>query len=253
MQTVPCDNGISQELLLLRNHEPAETLLLASLLNSGMYCLDVGANIGYYALLERKIVGRNGKVIALEPSPTAFTYLRRNLSLNQFNDVETHRVALGKNEGSVSMVLDQKTNLSRINDFVNNSESAEILDVPMESLDSFTKIKTLTRIDLIRMDIEGYEGIVILNGQVSLKKFKPLLLIEVHAALLGKKDLKNLLMNLKELGYSKVYFIERNFEILDVIWKMSKRNIRLMSFDELIQKVDKGQIPNIFTALFKFQ
>jgi len=252
MQTVPCDVGISKELLLLRNHEPTETRLLTALLKNGMYCLDVGANIGYYALLERKIVGKSGKVIALEPSPVSFTYLVKNLSLNQFNDVETYQLALGKNNRSASMILDQKSNLSKISDFSSDSQSANSLDVHMDSLDSFIETNKPIKIDLIRMDIEGYEEIVILNGQITLKKFKPLLLIEIHAALIGEKNLRRLLLTLKGIGYSKVYFIERNFEILDVVWGTGKSNIHPTSFVELEQKIDKGQIPNIFTALFRF-
>jgi hypothetical protein len=159
---------------------------------------------------------------------------------------------LGKNNRSASMILDQKSNLSKISDFSSDSQSANSLDVHMDSLDSFIETNKPIKIDLIRMDIEGYEEIVILNGQITLKKFKPLLLIEIHAALIGEKNLRRLLLTLKGIGYSKVYFIERNFEILDVVWGTGKSNIHPTSFVELEQKIDKGQIPNIFTALFRF-
>jgi hypothetical protein len=61
MLLIPNDKGISSELLLFRTHEPLSTKILKKLLEH-MTCIDIGSNIGYYALLERKIVGEKGKV-----------------------------------------------------------------------------------------------------------------------------------------------------------------------------------------------
>jgi len=60
---IPNDKGISERLLLFNVHEPLVTKLLIRELKEGMTCLEVGGNLGYYATLESKIVGDEGKII----------------------------------------------------------------------------------------------------------------------------------------------------------------------------------------------
>ena len=81
LSVIPNDTGISSELLMFKTHEPLTTKLISKKLTSGMICLDIGSNIGYYALLEHKLVGKEGKVIAIEPSPLNFQYLQKNIKL----------------------------------------------------------------------------------------------------------------------------------------------------------------------------
>ena len=78
MSLLPNDDGISTELALFNIHEPLNTQLIAKNLNKGMICFDIGANIGYYTLLESKIIGDSGKIIAIEPSPLNFQQLKKN-------------------------------------------------------------------------------------------------------------------------------------------------------------------------------
>ena len=53
-----------------------------------MVCLDIGANIGYYVTLESKMIGDQGKIIAIEPSPLNFDYLKRNMMLQTTKNIE---------------------------------------------------------------------------------------------------------------------------------------------------------------------
>ncbi len=66
---VPNDEGISTELALFNVHEPLTTKILKTNLKTGMVCLDIGSNIGYFVSLESNIVGDSGKIYAIEPSP----------------------------------------------------------------------------------------------------------------------------------------------------------------------------------------
>ena len=74
LEVIPGDKGTSLELLLFNTHEPISTKIVSKLLQPGMVCLDIGANIGYYVSLENSIVGKSGKIIAIEPSPENFEY-----------------------------------------------------------------------------------------------------------------------------------------------------------------------------------
>ena len=80
---VPNDKGISRELLIFKVHEPIHTMLIKKEIKQGMTCLDVGSNIGYYASLESKLVGEEGKVICIEPSPINFRYLQKKFEVTR--------------------------------------------------------------------------------------------------------------------------------------------------------------------------
>jgi FkbM family methyltransferase len=77
--------------------EASGTLALARYIQFGFYCVDVGANRGYYTLLMALACGREGRVLACEPNPLlAETYLPRNVALNGFQDrVEVCRKVIG--------------------------------------------------------------------------------------------------------------------------------------------------------------
>lgn len=79
-----------------------------------MVCLDIGANIGYYTLLESKIVGKNGRVIAIEPSPVNFPQLQKNIKIQDASNIEAHQLAGGNINGKINFLLDKHSNLSRI-------------------------------------------------------------------------------------------------------------------------------------------
>src|SRR5690606_8002217 len=64
------DKGISRTLLLFGERELEHKIMLERVLRSGMTVLDIGANIGYYALMARGIIGPSGTLIAVEPSPS---------------------------------------------------------------------------------------------------------------------------------------------------------------------------------------
>ena len=159
MGLIPNDKGISAELLLFKKHEPLHTDLLSRELKEGMVCLDIGSNIGYFATLESKLVGRDGKVISIEPSPPNFKYLQKNVKLQKINNIETHNIACGDKDGTVKFAVSNRSNWSRVlseneNDSTYN-ENLTIVEVPIKKIDTFLIENPQKKIDLIRMDIEG--------------------------------------------------------------------------------------------------
>ena len=93
MSLLPNDRGISAELMLFKKHEPLHTKLLSRELKSGMVCVDIGSNIGYFALLESKLVGKKGKVISIEPSPPNFKCLEKNVKFQNTSNIEPYNFA----------------------------------------------------------------------------------------------------------------------------------------------------------------
>jgi len=241
----PNDKGISAELLSFGSHEPLSTDLVTSVIKPGMTCIELGSNIGYYAVLESKIVGKNGKVIAIEASPDNYKYLQKNSKLQNFSNMETYNFVLGDHNGEVNFLTKSISNWSRImkdNEKPNPSDS--ISKLPMKTLDSFLEEKKLDRVDFARMDVEGYEYNIYQGMKKTIEKFKPSLLIEFHLNILGKSKTKKFLSELKNDGYETNYYTPR---LLDNHFLADKKYIQNYSIDEVIQKLDEGSIPIAFT------
>ena len=249
LEILPDDDGISTELALFKTHEPLNTKLLGNYLKKGMVCLDVGANIGYYTILESKIIGNEGKVIAIEPSPINFPLLKKNLEREKLDNVETFCLAGGNTDGSLKFLLDRQSNLSRILKEGEKSKSSDtIVDVPVKKLDNFVDELKLEKIDFLRMDVEGYEYYIYKGFRKSLRKFKPMIQMEFHCMLMGKEKTRELLNMLKEDGYEMEYYIVRE---LDRPTVMNEKDVKEFSISQIIDLLKKGKNPPTFLTLLR--
>ncbi len=178
----PRQGAIHQDLFEYKKREPLCTdyLLHASVLKEGDTVLDIGANIGYYVLVESQLVGKTGKIYAVEPVTRNYNLLKKNLQLNHLENVSAFRYAMGGSVAESEIYVSNKSNLCAM---TRNMASGIILGkekVPMQTVDSFLKDKPLP--DLIRMDVEGYEY-EILKGMTQTLKGKPRILMELHYGL----------------------------------------------------------------------
>jgi FkbM family methyltransferase len=231
---MPNDFGMSMRLKALGNHEPLGAKLVASALQRGMICIDVGANIGFYAVLEGKIVGRGGKVIAVEPSPESYRYLVRNLSQNGIN-FDAYNVAISGVDGEVRFRVDrQRSNSSRVAD---ESDLGETVGVQALTLDSLVSRLHLDRVDLIRMDVEGHEVEVSRGWQETVRRHKPMMFIEFHRRI-GTQGIADILSFLAEGGYDRASYIQRRVNE-PLIARME--DIQVTSIAELLRMLKPGQ------------
>lgn len=187
------DEGLSKEIEITGTHEPLIVQCMKDELEAGMKVIDIGANIGYYALLEALIVGDKGIVYALEPVARNFVYLNENIELNGFRNIKAFPFAIG----------DRTTNKARINVtkkfnwcyMIDLEKAPEQLqrqfgddtirqdEVTQYTLDVFRTYYDVLEVDFIRMDVEGYEVEVIKGMGQTMKDMKPgsKLLIEFHS------------------------------------------------------------------------
>jgi FkbM family methyltransferase len=243
LSTIPNDSGISYELLLFKTHEPLATEVLKKVLKKGMVCLDAGSNIGYYALLELKLAGNEGKVIAVEPSSLNYSYLKKNIHQNGFDDAVTFRLALSSSDGVVPFLMHKYSNLSKVVDENYSYSEGSIVNVPARSLDSLTEQYHLDKLDFLRMDVEGYETEIFRGGQHTIEKFRPVIFIEVHKSILGLKATVDFLRSLQNLGYDIKYYIPRE---LDHPLIGNMKDIQKLSITQLIEKLKGDLIPGDF-------
>ena len=242
--TVPNDKGISAELLMFGTHEPVTTQLLAKELKSGMVCLDIGANIGYYACLEANAVMEDGMVYAIEASPKNFQMLQKNVGLQKNSNIESFNFACGDEEGKVTFLTSDRSNWSKILDDDTIFEYKDKIifedNVEQKTIDSFINEKKINRIDLIRMDTEGYEYKILKGMKKTIAKFKPLISFELHRNVLGKEKTESILNFLKEQGYEVKYYIPR---ILDAPIVGSQKMVKNLMIDDILKKLNENILP----------
>ncbi len=244
---IPNDKGISERLLLFNVHEPLVTKLLIRVLKEGMTCLEVGGNLGYYAVLESKIVGDKGKVIAIEPSPRNFSYLKHNLEQQNRSNYEVYNFACGDQEGEVKFLVSDKSNRCMV---IENGEEIpsdlEVIKIPIKKLDIFLKEKGIEKIDFIRMDVEGYEMNILEGAMKLLTKFKPIMLDEVHKMIMGDDLTKKFFNELKACGYEKGYFIPRE---VDLPFLGNDNDIHTVTINQLNEEFENNTLPRCFNLL----
>ncbi len=206
------DAGISRDLYLHGCREQEATKLFKSYLRPGQIVLDIGANIGYYALLEAERVGSSGRVYAIEPAPRNCEILRKNVATNGYERVvDIECAAISDKTGSECLYLADRSNLhtlgrTRVMD--SYVRFVDTVEVPAFSLDDFVEHKGINAsgIDVIRMDIEGYE-LEVLNGmaEVISQAVSLTLFIEIHPKLIkervGDAAYAGFLNRLKEYGF----------------------------------------------------
>ena len=161
--------------------EPDTVALMALLCEEDAQVLDVGANIGLTALALSRIA-RRGRVAAVEPVPEAFSFLVRNLARAQVDNVKPYNFALGPHDGTVVM---QGSPDFLAGSFVTTDYPVDIpghfrKTVPMRALDSCFAELDLSRLDFVKLDVEGYELDVLEGSRRTLARFRPLVMLELN-------------------------------------------------------------------------
>jgi FkbM family methyltransferase len=174
-------------------YEPAVWTALLDAVQPGDTFVDVGANVGLYAVAAGRRV-RRGQVIAFEPDPGNATLLRRNIALNRVDDaVEVRQLALGAERGELRFRSEQQRS--------GVDPNGAVL-VPVSTLDS----EVTVRVDVLKIDVEGFEGEVIAGavGVLTDPDRRPrAIFLETHTAVLAERGLEEapILHQLERAGY----------------------------------------------------
>ena len=153
--------------------ERSETDLFKSFVRKGMMVVDIGANLGYYTLIAADLVGPQGKVFAFEPDPENFRLLLKNIEANGYRNVKAVNQAVTDKTGKAELFLCEESSGSHsIHDF---GEKRKSITVSSTSLDDFLG-KRFSRVDLVKIDVEGVEPIVF-SGMKEIIKANPKLVI----------------------------------------------------------------------------
>ena len=207
VHTIPGDYGISAELRVFGNHEPLSAAIITKMIKKSMTCIDIGSNLGFYALIEGKAIGKDGKLIVVEPSPKTIPYLRKNLEANHLSYCMKN-IAISDVNGECFFEIKKRSNLSQIQSV--NTASLNTIKVPTLTLDSLVSCLSLAKVDFLRMDVEGSELLISKGWQKTIQNFKPLIFIEIHKEI-GKQAILDILVYLEKSGYRNAIYIRRCF------------------------------------------
>jgi FkbM family methyltransferase len=166
--------------------------------------LDIGANFGYHSLFFSKEV--KGKVFAFEPQIQNFQLLQNNIKLNSIENIIPFNVACGETHDTVKIDLITKKESINMGDFTPN-ELRNVYHSITQSIpvDFFH----FTDIDLIKIDVQGWEKKVLLGCKNLLQRCKPILIIEFEHFQLQKTNTTclELFEFIKDNGYH-VFYLE---------------------------------------------
>ena len=159
--------------------------VIQGLLRAGDVFVDVGANTGLYTVLGARLVGPMGRVYALEPGPSTFTTLRRNVDLNAFDDrVTALELAAGATD-DVAVLHgpasghDASSSLRR----EPGGSGGESTEVRIRPLHALIVPDDRERLRLVKIDVEGHEDDVLRGLEPQLTDGPlPAIVVEVHAA-----------------------------------------------------------------------
>jgi len=244
ISVLPKDPGVSRELAIHKVHEPLATQLLLQILRPGMNVVDIGSNIGYYALLEARLIGPHGKVVAIEPMQENARHLVQNIQANGYKNIVVHELGIADRNGMAEMNVSEKSNWHTLSPVPWPTTQRQVC---VSTLDDLVKRLSLKRVDLIRMDLEGYEITVIKGMQWTLRKYDPRLLVEIHPHIVGAQSILKYLHSLESLGFGVEWLVEQE---RDVPWRWRFLKVEQPTMAELMEDSRICQDPRALTVLF---
>lgn len=170
--------GVPFDILNFEQYENEDENVLFSILEKNSVILDIGANIGWYSILfSKRLLGTT--IYSFEPIEETYRYLITNITLNKSVNVFPFNFGLSDKQGSSTYyyfpggsVLASEKNL------ISSSKAKETV-CKVETLDKFISSQNISKLDLIKCDVEGAELSVIKGGINAIKKLVPIIFIEL--------------------------------------------------------------------------
>jgi FkbM family methyltransferase len=162
-----------------REHQQA----FKELVGEGDAAVDVGANWGLHALYLSKLVGPRGLVVAVEPFAAAMRELEWHLRANQCPNVKVLPVAISDRNGHASFTAGHSASTGHLSSLYSGASGSGVTGsepVPTRTLDSIVAELELDALKLVKIDVEGAESMVLEGGSMTLQRFRPYVVIDLH-------------------------------------------------------------------------
>ena len=196
------------EFFWLGTRDDWEMFHLRKLLHPGSVILDVGANFGHYSITLADALHKDCSVLAFEPFPPNLERLRTNIRMNSLEDIiQIHAIGLSDSVGSGYMTTRADNSGAAT---LAASGGAEGYHVALTTLDFFYAHHRIEKLDFMKIDIEGYEEKLLIGGKETIRRFSPLILIELDPPKLIRagSSVDRVAAQLNDFGY-KLYVARR--------------------------------------------
>jgi len=169
---------------------------------------DIGALEGLLTIFFANKVGPNGKIISFEPNPISYAMIKRNININNFNNVTLSHFAIGSGDDIADLEVPKyfRGHGSLLNKSTKNKITHK---VKITSIDNLLQQKKYPTPDFIKLDIEGLELKALEGMKNLLINKKPKLFIEVHPFV--ENNMKRIIEFLEKYNYS-IYHVEKGIE-----------------------------------------
>jgi FkbM family methyltransferase len=216
----------------VERYEPDVCQFLQYVLQPGGTFVDCGANVGFFSIQAGALVGKGGNVISIEANPHTYKLLERNLRANGFG--LPINCALTSEAGEVELFVPGSWDVysSLRADGLAEGVADHSFKVKARTLDEVVDELALSRIDLIKIDIEGGELDVLRSAPKVLEAFRPFIIMEYGlntwpAFDVTSEDLKRLM---SEVNYTICLFSvqkQRLVPVMDEVWQSGYVNLIL--------------------------
>jgi len=168
-------------LLFSGSYQPAVTHALRAHTPRAGYCLDIGANLGYYTVMLASWTGPEGRVVACEANPAMAAHTRHNVALNGFAHVEVIEQPVDRQAGPVTFYVSASPGKSSL---VAERAGQAVAHLALEAttIDAIVTARAWPRLDVIKIDIEGSDCNALLGARESLARFRPVIVFEYSFA-----------------------------------------------------------------------
>ncbi|MDD3679277.1 MAG: FkbM family methyltransferase [Candidatus Shapirobacteria bacterium] len=183
--------------------EKHEMVVFKQLIRSGMTVIDIGANIGIYTTEAARLVGKQGRVIAFEPEKYNFQLLTERVRKSGYKNITLENIALSNKKGEQTFYIDSVNLGNHSFSQKNIYDGAEAIRVHTTTIDKYLQEHGISKVDVIKIDVQGAEPLVLAGARKLLKDQSPAILLEywpVGIKNLGQ-DPDKFLRSLSEYGF----------------------------------------------------
>jgi FkbM family methyltransferase len=179
--------------------DPWDAEALKKELRPGMNVLNMGAHIGYFAILAARGVGSGGEVTAIEAEPGNFALLRENVRRSKLGNIRVVHAAVSDHPGTLKMSL-SPTNTGDHRAYAHEGATGTVT-VPAVTVDSVLGVDQ--RIDFVFADIQGTEHVAMIGMKETVRRCHPSMLLEFWPQGIREygDDPAAVLRGYRELGY----------------------------------------------------
>lgn len=179
--TLTTADDLSRALYVEGTYEPNELYFLSLILKPGMHFVDIGANNGWFSFFAATYTQPNGCSYAIEPSLREVNKITQNLRLNVGCPVKILEYGLSDSNKEKELIIaeDKYSGHNTFDHFIYHTKEKYRVLVQTKTLDHLVSNEEITKVDVIKIDVEGSEYDVLKGAQHCIRQFRPLILIEI--------------------------------------------------------------------------